>query len=90
MPAATPASQAAIQTTKTTTTHYKITNSRVKVSLFADYPPRRNRRFTPKEFEDELETAKAFHRPPRTFKDDPPFYPFFPLTPLVNFDLKYQ
>lgn len=54
---------------------------------------KKNRRFTAKEFEDELETAKAFHRPPRTYFYDLPYYPFLPpapIVPIVNFNLNYQ
>lgn len=49
-----------------------------------------NRRLTPRELEDEIQTAKAFKRPVRTFLHDKPTYPYFPLTPLSNFDLKYK
>ncbi len=59
--------------------------------------PKKNRRRNPKEWQDELETAKAFCRPPQPFLYDTPFYPFFPPTPIanqkwpiVNFDLNYQ
>ncbi len=33
----------------------------------------------------EMELARAFHRPPRTYKEDPPFYPWLPPEPYVNF-----
>nr|UHS18250.1 MAG: hypothetical protein [Gammatorquevirus sp.] len=42
------------------------------------------------EWETECECAKAFCRPPRHYKNDPPFYPWLPLTPLVNFNLNYK
>ncbi len=50
------------------------------------------RRFQPgHEWETELQVAQAFNRPPRHFKDDPPFYPWLPRpTPLVNFHLNYK
>ena len=39
----------------------------------------------------ENEIAHAFKRPPRMFKEDPPFYPWLPkLTPLVNFHLNFK
>lgn len=41
----------------------------------------------------ELELCRAFHRPPRTFFYDVPFYPYVPPTPIVpkvNFDLNYK
>lgn len=50
----------------------------------------KNRRFTPQEFQTELELSKIFKRPPRTFIHDPPFYPWLPPEPIVNFDVKLQ
>lgn len=38
----------------------------------------------------EEELAKAFKRPVRKFKEDPPFYPWLPPTPLVQFNLNYK
>ncbi len=38
----------------------------------------------------EKELAAAFHRPPRTYKEDPPFYPWLPPTPKVQFNLNYK
>lgn len=58
--------------------------------MFNDEPKRKNRRFTPDEFETELEIAKWLKRPVRTFVNDTPFYPWVPPTPLVNFDLGYK
>lgn len=52
--------------------------------------PKKNRRFTPEEFADELEIAKLFKRPPRTYFYDPPFYPWLPPEPVVNFELNYN
>lgn len=52
--------------------------------------PKKNRRLTPKEMEDELELCKIFRRPPRTYFYDPPFYPWLPPEPYVNFDLKFK
>ncbi len=36
------------------------------------------------EQETEEQLAQAFKRPVRKFKEDPPFYPWLPLTPLYN------
>jgi len=58
--------------------------------LFADPPKRKNRRLTVNELQTEIEIAKWLKRPVRTFFDDPPFYPWLPPTPLVNFDLGYK
>lgn len=55
-----------------------------------DKKPPKNRRFTPTEFQTELEISKWLHRPPRTFFNDPPFYPWVVPEPLVNFDLGYK
>lgn len=54
--------------------------------------PKPNRRFTPKEFEDELADAKAWFRPPRSFIRDTPFYPWAypPPKPDICFDLNPQ
>nr|UHS18212.1 MAG: hypothetical protein [Gammatorquevirus sp.] len=39
----------------------------------------------------ERELAIAFKRPVRTYKEDPPFYPWLPPAPLVvNFNLNYK
>lgn len=50
----------------------------------------KNRRMNSKEMETEFELCKWMKRPPRTMLHDPPFYPWVPPTPLVNFDLKYK
>ncbi len=42
------------------------------------------------EQETEWELSLAFKRPPRKFKHDPPFYPWLPPEPRVNFQLNYQ
>lgn len=39
--------------------------------------------------QDELIQAAAFKRRPVRYLYDKPTYDYFPLTPLVNFDLKY-
>lgn len=54
-----------------------------KVKLFEDNT-KKNRRFTPEEFVTELEIAKWMRRPPRTFINDPPFYPWLPPEPIAN------
>ncbi len=38
----------------------------------------------------EKELAIAFCRPPRTYKDDRPFYPWLPITPKVIFDINFK
>ncbi len=38
----------------------------------------------------EEELARAFKRPVRKFKEDTPFYPWLPPTPIVNFNLNYK
>ena len=42
------------------------------------------------ETETELELARAFKRPPRHYKNDPPFYPWLPIVPKVCFQLKFK
>ncbi len=42
------------------------------------------------ELETERELSIIFHRPPRTYKEDPPFYPWLPPEPYVNFNLNYK
>ena len=42
------------------------------------------------EAETEAELSRIFQRPPRTYKEDLPFYPWLPLTPKVNFTLIYN
>jgi len=42
------------------------------------------------EEETEKQLAQAFSRPPRTFKEDPPFYPWLPICPIVHFNLNYK
>lgn len=56
------------------------------------FPPEKpkNRRFNPYELEDEICTARHWKRPVKAYVHDIPFYPGLPLTPLVNFDLKYK
>lgn len=59
----------------------------VKQLLFEKPPV--NRRMTAKEFADELEDAKIWHRHPRTHIFDKPCYPWVQENPryMVNFDL---
>lgn len=54
-------------------------------------PEVKNRRMTPKEYEDELQIAKIFGRVPRQFILDKPFYPYVPPVDkyTVNFDLNF-
>lgn len=58
--------------------------------MFGDKTRKKNRRFTPEEFEVELQLSKIFKRPPRTYVDDPPFYPWLVPEPVVNFQLNYK
>lgn len=58
--------------------------------LFPPPPEKKNRRWTPSEFEQELIVAKAFKRPPTNYVYDMPTYPYFPKQqPHVNFDLNF-
>ncbi len=50
----------------------------------------KNRLLTPKEMETEKEICRWLHRPPRHYLHDPPFYPWLPPEPYVNFDLRYK
>lgn len=50
----------------------------------------KNRRFTPKEFEDELLVSKIWRRRPRTYIFDPPDYNLSVIEPLVNFELNFK
>nr|UHS18347.1 MAG: hypothetical protein [Gammatorquevirus sp.] len=42
------------------------------------------------EKETEKELAIAFCRPPRMYKNDPPFYPWLPICPKVQFNLNFK
>ncbi len=42
------------------------------------------------EQETEQQLAQAFKRPIRKFKEDPPFYPWLPTVPIVNFHLRFK
>nr|UHS18334.1 MAG: hypothetical protein [Betatorquevirus sp.] len=59
------------------------------INLFGDCKPK-NRRFTPKEYEQELQEAKIWDRPPRQFIFDIPFYYNTVPEPVVNFALNYK
>ncbi len=51
----------------------------------------KNRKFKPGfETDTERELAIAFHRPPRTYVNDPPFYPWLPIAPKVCFNLNFK
>nr|UHS18273.1 MAG: hypothetical protein [Gammatorquevirus sp.] len=64
------------KTETTTTTHRNVTLTRFKIGFEQDT---------------EREMSIAFCRPPRTYKEDPPFYPWLPkLEPLVNFHLNFK
>lgn len=53
-----------------------------------------NKRIQPGfDWETELQLAKIFCRPMRTYSNDKPYYPWLPpapLVPSVNFDLNYK
>ncbi len=54
---------------------------------------KKNRRLNVYELQDEIETAKAFCRPVKSYIYDTPYYPFFPPTPIVpkvNFNLNFK
>ncbi len=57
------------------------------VNLFDTGP--KNRRRTPKEMEEEKWLCKIFKRPPTEMVLDPPFYPWLPPEPYVNFKLNF-
>ncbi len=42
------------------------------------------------EQQDELETARAWFRPPKQYIHDKPYYPWCVPEPVVNFDLNYH
>lgn len=50
----------------------------------------KNRRFTSKEFEQELQEAKIWHRRPRTYIFDKPDYDTNIIEPIVNFSLNFN
>lgn len=53
-------------------------------------PYTKNRRFTAKEFEQELQEARIWHRRPRTFIFDPPDYDLPVIEPLVNIGVNFS
>lgn len=59
-----------------------------KAVLFEPYK-KPNRRLTAKELETEYEICSWLKRPPRSFFNDPPTYPWLPPEPVVNFKLNY-
>ncbi len=42
------------------------------------------------EYDTEKELSRIFKRPMRTFHEDPPFYPWLPPEPRVNFNLNFK
>lgn len=58
--------------------------------MFPNDKPVKNRRLTSAEMQTELEICKWLKRPPRTYFNDTPFYPWVVPEPLVNFDLNYK
>lgn len=53
-------------------------------------PYKKNRRFTPKEFEQELEDARIWKRRVRHYINDMPDYKLDVIEPLVNFDVNFS
>lgn len=53
-------------------------------------PYKKNRRFTSKEFEQELDDARHWKRRPRQFIFDMPDYNLGIIEPLVNFDVNFS
>lgn len=51
---------------------------------------RKNRRFTSKEFAEELEESKIWRRRPRLYIFDKPDYDTNIIEPVVNFSLNYH
>jgi len=53
----------------------------------------KNRRFTPREFEDELLVSRIWRRRPRTYIFDPPDYELYKIPifePVVNFEINFK
>ncbi len=67
----------------------KIVKSKINIKLFPE-TDNKPKRFTPQEYETELEICKWLKRPPRYFKTDTPFYPWVVPEPKVNFMLNYK
>lgn len=51
---------------------------------------KKNRRFNPKEFAEELQEARIWHRRPRLYILDKPDYELPVIEPIVNFSLNYH
>lgn len=47
-------------------------------------------RITGKSWEAEMELCRLFFRPPRTYEEDIPYYPWTKPEPLVNFALNFK
>ncbi len=69
-------------------------NSPTKEKAKNDSTPNRNVRLTRIkpgfELETEMQLCRIFHRPPRTYHEDLPFYPWLPPAPTVIFNLNYK
>nr|UHS18282.1 MAG: hypothetical protein [Gammatorquevirus sp.] len=62
-----------------------------KISEPTNWKPKLTRFNPGHEWETEKQVAQAFNRPPRLFKEDPPFYPWLPRPePRVNFHLNFK
>lgn len=62
---------------------------KLKTNIFGE-TVQKNRRFTSKEFQEELEDARIWKRRPRTFIRDHPYYDGIIPEPLVNFKLFHK
>lgn len=63
------------------------------MQLFVTEKCKKNRRFTKSEWETEMEICRWLRRPPRTYVNDSPFYPWLPpepKVPKINFDLMFK
>lgn len=58
--------------------------------MFPYEKPVKNKRITGKDLETEIQLARWMKRPVRTYANDPPFYPWLPPEPYVNFMLNYK
>ncbi len=77
-----------VQATQAPTQAINLKIIKLKTNIFGE-PVQLNRRFTSKEFQEELEDAKIWKRRPRHYIRDHPYYDVIP-EPLVNFKLNYN
>lgn len=58
--------------------------------MFGDKTTKKLTPIKGKSWETELELAKMFKRPLRTYEEDPPYYPWLVPEPVVNFHLNFK